>query len=161
MGNEVKVTFAHCGSGLKTSNGKAPQGFMLQHSDGRFYMADAKIVSDSSVVVSKSTVPTPTEIRFHWENNPDVNLYNSDDWPAAPFVRNINGEPVATLHQPKLLEGRPGASYRVVSSLWSNNQAQPSLLPLYTLDGRVVAPKAQLPATQSAKIMIRPTHSGH
>ena len=37
------------------------------------------------VVVSSDKVMEPMDVRYSWSNNPDVNLFNSEGLPAAPF----------------------------------------------------------------------------
>lgn len=79
----IRVRFAHA-AGLKTSDGAAPRGFAIAGSDKKWRWASARIEGDS-VILSNSDVPNPTQVRYGWAENPDVNLYNSTDLPAVPF----------------------------------------------------------------------------
>ena len=60
-------------------------GFQIAGPDGKFVDADAKI-DGQSVVVSSPEVPSPTAVRYAWDNYPaTANLYNGAGLPAAPF----------------------------------------------------------------------------
>jgi sialate O-acetylesterase len=59
-------------------------GFQISGDDRHFVSADAAIDGDS-VVVSGDSVKTPVAVRFGWEQNPAVNLYNGAGLPAGPF----------------------------------------------------------------------------
>jgi sialate O-acetylesterase len=78
----LRVWFDHA-AGL-TAKGGPLIGFEVAGADGKYVAADAKI-DGSSVIVSSSTVPEPTSVRYAWAPNPTCNLYNSDGLPASPF----------------------------------------------------------------------------
>lgn len=60
-------------------------GFALAGADKVFHWAQARI-ENGAVVVVCSEVPNPVSVRYAWENDPnDVNLYNGEGLPAAPF----------------------------------------------------------------------------
>lgn len=80
----IRLSFDYAGTGLKTSDGKAPRGFAIAGADGQFVFADATI-KGSDVIVSSDKVPNPTAVRYAWANNPDCNIVNSADLPASPF----------------------------------------------------------------------------
>ena len=90
---KIRVKFAHTGAGLKT--GVSPHtdeplptdklvGFAIAGDDKKWAWADAKISGDD-VILSSPGVPKPVAVRYGWANNPAVNLYNADGFPAEPF----------------------------------------------------------------------------
>lgn len=87
-GKQVTVTFAHCGTGLQTTDGAAPRHFEVCGRDGRFHPATARIVSPHSVIVTSRNVPQPEHVRYAWAPwpEPGVNLINSGRLPASPFT---------------------------------------------------------------------------
>ncbi len=88
--NALTVTFKYVGKGLKLSDGNAVRTFEVAGEDGKFYPAEAKIVSKKTVkVVLPSEVPAPKKVRYGWAPDPDVNLYNSGELPATPFEEDI------------------------------------------------------------------------
>jgi sialate O-acetylesterase len=82
-GNKVRLTFSHA-DGLKTSDGAAPLGFMLQGEDGQWHAATARIEGES-IVLHSDGVLAPKAVRYAFENNPKVNLTNAAGLPAVPF----------------------------------------------------------------------------
>ena len=80
----VIIRFTHCSGGLKTSDGKALQGFTVAGADGVFVEAAAVIEGDT-VVVSSPAVPIPASVRYGWANVPHCNLANGVGLPASPF----------------------------------------------------------------------------
>ena len=58
--------------------------FSLQDSDGEWHWADAKIEGDMIVVWSDS-VDEPKNVRYAYDSNPRVTLYNKEGLPASPF----------------------------------------------------------------------------
>jgi len=95
-GNKVRMKFSNVGKGLKI--GMPPKGsltpppssteikgFAIAGADNKFVWAKATIEGTDTVVVSSPDVSAPTAVRYGWDNNPEVNLYNSADLPASPF----------------------------------------------------------------------------
>lgn len=83
-GNQVVVSFNHIGSGLTTNDGKAPTGFAIAGADSLFVWADAKIAGNT-IVVSSDKIKKPIAVRYAWDGNPAVNLYNKEGLPVVPF----------------------------------------------------------------------------
>jgi sialate O-acetylesterase len=60
-------------------------GFEIAGSDQQFHYAKAWL-ENGNVVVFSEKVPEPKAIRYCWSDDPnDVNLFNSEGLPAAPF----------------------------------------------------------------------------
>ena len=81
----VRVYFRNTGSGLTTSDGKAPTAFVLVSRTGELYPADA-VIDGNTVVVSSPRVPEPKIVRYAYEpTRGDANLCNREGFPAFPF----------------------------------------------------------------------------
>ena len=83
QGHQIRVHFSHA-LGLKTSDGASPRGFAITADGKTWVWASARIEGDS-VVLSSDAILSPTQVRYGWAENPDVNLYNSANLPAVPF----------------------------------------------------------------------------
>lgn len=59
-------------------------GFTMAGNDGQFFNAEARIVDDN-VEVWCNEVPEPQVVRYGWDDDPVLSLYNEEDLPAAPF----------------------------------------------------------------------------
>ncbi|HIV03461.1 MAG TPA: hypothetical protein IAC74_07785 [Candidatus Aphodoplasma excrementigallinarum] len=81
----LSIDFYHTGTELKTDDGQAPACFEVSGTDGVFYPAEA-VIQDGKIVVSSPGVADPVSVRYAYGNDPHVNLYNSADLPAAPFL---------------------------------------------------------------------------
>ena len=86
-GKALRITFNQTGTGLKTRDGRDPDGFALRGATGKFEWAEARIENGgTSVIVWSAGIPDPTEACFAWQNNPvRANLVNSAGLPADPF----------------------------------------------------------------------------
>lgn len=84
-GSKLIVDFYHKGGGLTTNNGAAPACFEISGADGVFYPATAVIENDK-ITVSSTSVSDPTAVRYAYSNDPHVNLFNAEGFPAAPFT---------------------------------------------------------------------------
>ena len=84
-GTAVELIFEHVGEGLTISSGQEVKGFIISDETGTFYPAKTKIIDRDKVSVSHPQVLNITEIRYAWADNPEVNLYNSEELPAGPF----------------------------------------------------------------------------
>jgi sialate O-acetylesterase len=99
-GNQIRITFDHVGKdGLMVADkgGEHYMGpveeladaelteFSIQDAEGNWHWADAKI-DGNTVVVSSEAVANPKNVRFAYDSNPRVNLYNREGLPASPFT---------------------------------------------------------------------------
>ena len=82
-GGSIRVRFKHAQGGL-VCKGDAPTGFAIAGTDHQWTWADATIDGET-VVVSSPNVSKPAAVRYAWNENPRVNLYNKAGLPAAPF----------------------------------------------------------------------------
>ncbi len=92
IGNKAVISFNNVAKGLKsTSKYGYIEGFAIAGADNKFAWAQAYIDGDK-VVVYSDNVANPVSVRYSWSNNPDVNLFNSEGLPAAPFrTDNLKG----------------------------------------------------------------------
>lgn len=82
-GNQAIVSFDHVGSGLIAKNGPL-KGFAIAGKDGKFLPATASIEGDS-VILHSDKIAEPAAVRYNWSMDPEGNLFNREDLPAAPF----------------------------------------------------------------------------
>lgn len=61
------------------------KGFSIAGADGKFYWAEARIVG-KEVVVSAPEVKEPKKVRYAWDDDPFVSLFNSAGLPAPSFM---------------------------------------------------------------------------
>ena len=83
-GSAMRARFTSIASGLDTSDGAAPRGFLIAGADHTWHAATARI-EGASVLVSNPDVPDPVAVRYGWADAPASNLRNQADLPAAPF----------------------------------------------------------------------------
>lgn len=84
--NRIIITFDNIASGLKVMNKYGYiEGFTIAGADQNFIWAKAYLEGKDKVVVYSDKIKTPVAVRYCWSINPDVNLFNSADLPAAPF----------------------------------------------------------------------------
>lgn len=83
--NKILLHFKSTGDGLKTVDGEAPLSFEVAGPDQKFYWAQAKIIDKNTIELISPEVDQPEAVRYAWQSNPAVNLYNSADLPATPF----------------------------------------------------------------------------
>lgn len=82
-GNVLRLYFDHADEGLVTK-GKQLQGFEIAGDDGKFVPAVANI-DGVNVVLTNLSVPSPTQARYGWLDDPVCNLINKAGLPASPF----------------------------------------------------------------------------
>ena len=80
----------HLAKGMRTRDDKAPSGFELRDSDGKWHPAKAHIV-DGAIELISDDVKKPSAVRYGWIPFPEprLNLVNSIGLPAAPFARDV------------------------------------------------------------------------
>ena len=96
-GAQARITFDHVGSALDigTPSPTDPnepsaaldlrlKGFTIAGTNQIFVRAEA-VIDGNSVIVSSPEIAVPVAVRYGWEDNPEVTLYNRDGLPAAPF----------------------------------------------------------------------------
>jgi hypothetical protein len=80
-GDSIHVTFAHVGTGLRVELGDS---FKIAGADRVFFWAQSEILGDTLRLYSPD-VTAPVAVRYAWDADPLVTLYNSADLPASPF----------------------------------------------------------------------------
>ena len=83
MGPQARLWFDHVGGGLQAKGGTLT-GFEIAGADQKFVPAEAKI-EGSAVVVTSPDVPEPVAVRYAWQDDPPVSLYNREGLPASSF----------------------------------------------------------------------------
>ena len=83
-GSRIRVFFRNIGSGLVTSDGKPPSGFVLGDRNGILLPAKAEIDGDT-VVLSCADAAEPQRVRYAFTGYCRVNLMNKEGFPAVPF----------------------------------------------------------------------------
>jgi sialate O-acetylesterase len=87
MGPRAQLWFDHVGAGFEAKGGTLT-GFWIAGADRRFVPAEAKIEGDSVTVVS-AQVPEPVAVRYAWQDDPAVTLYNREGLPASSFRTDV------------------------------------------------------------------------
>ena len=82
-GDKIVLSFQHA-KGLKTNDGRAPQGFAVSGKDGVYHWSQATIEGET-IVLRCAQVPAPVAVRYAWADNPVVNLVNAAGLPVTPF----------------------------------------------------------------------------
>ncbi|MEO8771098.1 MAG: sialate O-acetylesterase [Ferruginibacter sp.] len=83
-GNTIKINYSNIGTGL-VKKGDLLLGFSIAGADKHFITATATI-KGNEVIVSNPLIASPLNVRYAWADAPmDANLYNKEDFPAAPF----------------------------------------------------------------------------
>ena len=83
-GDKVRVFFKRTGSGLTTSDGKAPDWFEIAGENGLFVSARASI-DGHTVVLSSEEVRKPSAIRYAWSKLAEPNLRSKEGFPVSAF----------------------------------------------------------------------------
>lgn len=85
LGNNICIEYDHIGQGLFVKNKYGfVEGFSVAGVDRKFEWAQAYVYGNK-VFLYSNHVAHPIAVRYSWSNNPDVNLFNRDGLPAAPF----------------------------------------------------------------------------
>lgn len=83
--NKVIITFKHVDKSLYAFDTDIILGFYLAGKDKTFVNAEAKIIGKNTVEVSSDLIKEPVAVRYGWEDNPAVNLYERSGLPVTPF----------------------------------------------------------------------------
>jgi sialate O-acetylesterase len=99
-GNKIRIKYKDIGTGLVLAVSPfvstdpvndnpalptdAPLSFDIAGADKNWVVAQAKI-DGNDVIVWNDKVPNPVAVRWGWTQNPQVNLYNKEGFPAVPF----------------------------------------------------------------------------
>ena len=81
-GAVIQIEFDNA-EGLEIRNAKH-SGFAIAGRNGKFEWADAKVIG-KTVILSAPGVKEPTQVRYAWDDDPVVTLFNKVGLPAAPF----------------------------------------------------------------------------
>ncbi|MEN2283492.1 sialate O-acetylesterase [Algoriphagus sp. SE2] len=89
---KITVKFKAVGEGLQLSDtANSVKGFIIADSNGNFQEIEGEI-SNSNEVILETSIKNPSEIRYAWADNPEVNLINSINLPAEPFKYSLDSE---------------------------------------------------------------------
>jgi len=99
-GNKIRIKWKDIGSSLKlavspfVSNDPVndnpalptdkPLSFDIAGADKKWVVAQAQL-DGNDVLVWSDQVPQPVAVRYGWAQNPQINLYNKEGFPAVPF----------------------------------------------------------------------------
>ncbi len=84
-GDSIRVRYQYAPNGLKTTDGKDPNGFAIAGADKKFVWARAKI-DGNTVVVHSPAVKNPKYVRYAYAAyRGDCNLQNKEGLAAYPF----------------------------------------------------------------------------
>ena len=84
-GNTASLTFDHAEGSLQIEGEGKVRGFAVAGKDRKFYWADEVALNDNKVVLSSKKVPEPVAVRYGWDGNPILSVYNVDGLPMYPF----------------------------------------------------------------------------
>ena len=85
-GHDVTLHFDHLGSGLMGAHGPNNlREFEVQSLSGQWSKANAIIAGDTVVVPGTLFRTQPQAVRYGWESDPEVSLFNKEGFPAVPF----------------------------------------------------------------------------
>jgi sialate O-acetylesterase len=82
-GAAAYLYFDHVGTGLEAKGGKL-SNFWIAGPDQKFVPAEARI-EGNTVMVTALAVGEPVAVRYAWQDDPPVSLYNKEGLPASPF----------------------------------------------------------------------------
>jgi sialate O-acetylesterase len=84
-GKKVTLAFDHATDGLQIEGEGEARGFAVAGKDRVFHWADKATLKDNKVTVSSKDVPEPVAVRYGWDGNPVLSVYNVDGLPMLPF----------------------------------------------------------------------------
>ncbi|MDE1193580.1 MAG: sialate O-acetylesterase [Arachidicoccus sp.] len=83
--NKLILKFNTENSKLISKNNKPLINFEISDKSGKYYKADAKIISDNTIELTSINVDKPVNARFAWDEAAQPNLFNEAGLPAIPF----------------------------------------------------------------------------
>ncbi len=89
---KIEINFTDIDSSLvaKDSANGSVKGFAVGDVNNQLAWANA-VIEGNKVIVWSDQIPEPSIVRYAWEYNPaNVNLYNEEGLPTAPFLANVN-----------------------------------------------------------------------
>lgn len=84
VGGGLRVSFDHAEGGLVV-RGEQIKGFAVAGTDRVWHWATARLDGADAVVVSAEAVKEPVAVRYAWQGNPEISLFNAAGLPAGPF----------------------------------------------------------------------------
>lgn len=84
-GNKLIIHFKKQDGKLVSKDGKPLTYFEVAGENGKFYKADAMIISSDEISLSSPQVKKPVNARFAWNEAAQPNLFNDAGLPAEPF----------------------------------------------------------------------------
>ncbi|GAA0880157.1 sialate O-acetylesterase [Algoriphagus jejuensis] len=90
--DELVLTFAEVGEGLKLSSGDEVVGFIAESDAGKFEALTGEISGKDQVRLKVPEGFVPIGVRYAWADNPEVNLVNNLNLPAVPFRAKLEQE---------------------------------------------------------------------
>ena len=86
-GDDLVVKFKHTGAGLRTYS--AAQAIGFETCAGAACQYALAVAQGDTVTLKGANLPGTTHVRYAWADAPYVNLYSTEDLPAAPFEMEI------------------------------------------------------------------------
>lgn len=83
--NKIVISFDKVENTLYAFDSKAIKGFYIAGKDQRFVHAQARIITKNSIEVFSDKIAEPIAVRYGWEDNPVINLYDRNGLPVTSF----------------------------------------------------------------------------
>ena len=84
-GDQATLTFEHAKGGLQIEGEGEARGFAVAGKDKKFHWADKVALNDNKVTLSSEQVSDPVAVRYGWDANPVISVFNNDGLPMLPF----------------------------------------------------------------------------
>ncbi len=82
-GDGIRIFFDYAESGLYCKDDSLSY-FEICSADKKFVKADA-VIDGSTIIVKNKSIENPQAVRFGWKEKGNLNLFNKEGLPAAPF----------------------------------------------------------------------------
>lgn len=83
-GSSIRLHFDHVDGGLVLRGDNDPKGFAIAGKNRKFVWADVQVEGDT-VVVTSPEIAKPVAVRYGWDGDPVISLFNEAGFPASPF----------------------------------------------------------------------------